>query len=200
MRHHSGDLRVYNALGDHNQPETRSIDLPIDHILPAPDDSQIVIQTGPDIRAWSPRRLTDTDDSTPRANAILRIDLSGDASLIAITTQTAIEIWDARIGQRLDVIQIQCADSNHRPIAFSPRGELIVSSSQDGIIVLDAQASILRSTRYPFVKEQDLKDSQNFDVGWTGISFDSSRIAAVHVALSGLLLDMGSFQRHPPRI
>ena len=44
---------------------------------------------------------------------------------------------------------------------------------------MDVQASVLRPTRYPFEKEQGLNDSPNFGVGWAGISFDSSRIAAV---------------------
>ena len=185
MRPHSGDLRVYNTLGDHNQPETGLIPLlrHIGCILPAPDDSKIVTQEGPSIQAWSPRRLDYTNDSTPLANTILGIDLSGDASLVAIATRTAIEIWDARIGQRRDVIQTQSA-SYHRLVAFSPRGELIVSSSKDGIVVVDVQASVLKSMRYPFVKEQGLNDSPNFDVEWAGISFDSSRIAAVS-SLSG---------------
>ena len=181
MLPHSGDLRVYNALGDHNQPETRLIPLPVgtDHILPAPDDSQIVIQMGLNIRVWSPRPVTDTHDSTPHANTILAIDLSDDASVLAIATQTEIEIWDARMGQRRDVIQTQSANPNQRPVAFSPRGELIVSSSRDGIIVVDAQASELRPTRYPFMRGRGLNESQNFDVKWAGISFDSSRIAVV---------------------
>ena len=154
----SGHVRVYNALGNH---EARLIPVPgrVRHILPSLDDSQIVIQMATDsepphygIEVWSLRRFTDThDNSAPHPNTILNIDLSSDASLLAIATQTEIEIWDARIGRRRDVILTQSANYNTRPVSFSPRGELIVSSSQDGIIIVDAQAGVLIRTIYPFV-------------------------------------------------
>ena len=172
---HSGDLRVYNALGDHNQPETRLIPVPrdTDGILPAPDDSQIVIHND-NLEVWSTRRLMDTNDSTPHAYAIRAIDLSPDASLLAIVTKTTIEIWDARISQRRDVIQTP----DCRLVAFSPRGELIVFSSEDEIFIMDAQASVPRPMRYLFVTEQGLHAEKGHCVRWAGISFDSSRIAA----------------------
>ncbi len=82
----SGNVRVYSAEGDHNQAAMRVISPHggVDQILPAPNDSQIVIQTSSDdIEVWSLRRFSDTyDDSAPHPNTILGIgiDLSGDAS------------------------------------------------------------------------------------------------------------------------
>ena len=93
-----------------------------------------------------------------------------------------IEIWDAQVGRRHHVIQTQSANPNERPVAFSPRGEPIVSSSQDGIIIVDLESGVLRSTTSPFVKGQGLNESQNFDVRWARTSFDPSRLAALLVA------------------
>src|SRR5258708_4322855 len=82
---------------------TRSADHTPKSLLPAPDESQILIRRQNDIQVWSLRQLTDARDA-PRDD-IMGIDLSDDASLLAHSTETEIEIWDARIGQRLRVIQ-----------------------------------------------------------------------------------------------
>src|SRR5258707_4102524 len=171
----SGNVRVYSAEGDHNQAAMRVISLRggVHRMIPAPNDSQIVIQTSPyDIEVWSLRRFTDThDDSTPHPNTILGIDLSGDASLLAIGTRTEIEVWDARVGGRHQVFQSQSFDPHRRPVAFSPRGELIASTGPDGVIIVDVQAGVLRPTSY--LVEIDYRIVRS-----VGISFDSSRVAA----------------------
>src|SRR5258708_33992477 len=60
-------------------------------------------------------------------------------------------------------------------MAFSPKGELIVSDSEDGIIVVDVRAGVLMPMTYSFSQGGDQTDvmAENF-----GISFDSSKIAA----------------------
>src|SRR5258708_7513202 len=176
----SDNVRVYSASGDHNQAAIRAISLRgyVRQILPAPNDSQIVIQTsaniltaGYGIEVWSLRQFADTHDSTPCPNTILGIDLSGDASRLAISTQMEIEVWDARVCQRCQVFQSKSANPSFRPVAFSPRGELIASSNQDGVIVVDVQAGVLRPMSY-------LVGIDGVAVNWVGISFDSSRLAA----------------------
>ena len=62
---------------------------------------------------------------------------------------------------------------------FTALDNLYVTSSQDGIIVVNVQTGVLRHTRYPFGEGESPNESQNSDVRWAGISFDSSRIAAV---------------------
>src|SRR5258708_4551000 len=176
----SGNVRVYSAEGDHNQAAMRVISLRggVDQILPAPNDSQIVIQTLAnllttyDVEVWSLRRFTDNHDaSTPHPNP-LGIDLSGDASRLAIGTRMEIEVWDARVGQRCQVFQTQSqsnSSSDARPVAFSPQGELIATSGPDGVIVVDVQAGVLTSY---------LVEIDDLTVSSVGISFDSSRLAA----------------------
>src|SRR5258708_1250668 len=56
-------------------------------------------------------------------------------TLSALATKTGIQIWDARIGQRLHVIQSRGRDWYSRPVAFSPKGELLVSDSDLTAIV-----------------------------------------------------------------
>src|SRR5258708_14986968 len=177
MLAHSGDVRVYSA--SHNQAAISAISLRGDvrQILPAPNDSQIVTSLNSflnkyDVEVWSLRQFTDThDDSAPHPNTILGIDLSGDASLLAISTQTEIEVRDARVGSCRQVFQIQSVHPRLRPVAFSPRGELIASSGPDGVIIVDVQAGELRPTSYQIVQT-------DFAIVWVGISFDSSRLAA----------------------
>src|SRR6266446_5934574 len=82
-----------------------------------------------------------------------------------------IEVWDARVGERHQVFQSQSFDPDRRPVAFSPRGELIASTGLDGVIVVDVQAGVLRSTSY-------LVEIDDPIVLSVGISFDSSTIAA----------------------
>src|SRR6266436_3853051 len=109
----------------------------------------------------------------PRHN-IWAIDLLSDASLLALATPTDTEIWDARIGQRLHVVQSR-STSYLRPVAFSPKRELIVSKSDDGIIVVDVRAGLLLPTTYSFSPQ-----GQNEGiVESVGISFDSSKLAAI---------------------
>src|SRR5258705_6007331 len=180
MLAHSANVRVYSASGDH-KAAIRAISLRghVDQMIPAPNDSQIVIQTLAndltnkyDIEVWSLRQLTDThDDSTLHPNTILDIDLSGDASRLAIGTRTEIEVWDARVGRRRQVFQSQSFDPHQRPVAFSPRGELIASTGPDGVIIVDVQAGVLRPTSY--LVEIDYRIVRS-----VGISFDSSRVAA----------------------
>src|SRR6266436_5937555 len=110
----------------------------------------------------------------PRHN-IWAIDLLSDASLLALATPTDTEIWDARIGQRLHVVQSR-STSYLRPVAFSPKRELIVSKSDDGIIVMDVRAGLLLPTTYSFSPQ-----GQNEGiVESVGISFDSSKLAAIN--------------------
>src|SRR5258708_1299394 len=147
------------------------IDRSILPILPTPDESRILIRTENDIQVCS-LKFTDHTRNAPRHD-ITGIDISGDASLLALATRTGIEIWDARIGQRLHVVQSRSSYS--RPVAFSPKGELIVSKSDDGIIVVDVRAGVLMPTTYSFSPQGQNEGS----VKWVGISFDSSKLAAI---------------------
>ena len=178
--------RVYDASTDPNRvaiksfpsPSIVSSVVPVPHtqksILPMPDESRILIRTMVDIQVWS-LKLSDTRDA-PR-NEIMGIDISGDASLLALATETDIEIWDARIGQRLHGIQSRSGDIYSRPVAFSPEGELVVSSSDDEIIVVDVRAGVLMPTTYPFSPQG--RDLTEGCVESVGISFDSSKLAAI---------------------
>ena len=140
---------VYDVSADPNNITIKSFPLPsltvrfpipVRHtttsILPAPDESQILIRTWDDIQVW--RQFMDRDAS---CDNIIGIGLSGDASRLALATKTDIEIWDARIGQRLHVIQSRSSSEYSRPVAFSRKGELIVSTSDDdGIVVVDVNS------------------------------------------------------------
>src|SRR5258708_16814870 len=132
------ELKVYDASADPNTVTIKSFPLPSRtiSILPMPDESRILVHTWDDIQVWSLGQFTVTCDA-PR-NDIVGIHFSGDASLLALATETDIEIWDARIVQRRKVIQRR--NWSCRPIAFSPKGELIVSSSDGRIIVMDVVA------------------------------------------------------------
>ena len=130
------------------------------------------IQAGNNTQVWSLKHFRDAHvDSGP--HSILDIDLSSDASLLAIGAATKIEVWDVRIDRCRYVIESESASSNCRPIDFSPSGELIVSDSRDGIIVIDVQTGIIRPTIYS-VKGRRKTDHYNH----LGISFDDSRLAA----------------------
>src|SRR5258708_6264057 len=118
MLAHSGNIRVYStASGDHNQAAIMAISLhgDVHQIILASNDLQIVIQMLADnltdkyeIEVWSLRRSLDTDDdSAPHPNTIPDIDLSGDASQLAIGTGMGIEVWDAQVGQHHWVFQSQ---------------------------------------------------------------------------------------------
>src|SRR5258708_22643215 len=134
----SGGLKVYDASADLNNVTIKSFPLPIVFsILPTPDESRILIRTADDIQLWQVR---DTRDA-PRYY-IMGMDLSSDASLLALATKTNIEIWDARIGQRLREIRSGSGSQDFRPVAFSPKGELIVSNSDGGIIVVDVRTGV----------------------------------------------------------
>src|SRR5258708_8534833 len=166
----SKELRVYDASADPNTV-IKSFPLPYDteSILPTLDESRILIRTWGDIQVLSLGQLT---VDAPR-NDIVGIDLSSDASLFALATRTEIEIWDARIGQRHKVIQSRSTSSYYlRPVAFSPKGELIVSTGKDGIIVMDVRSGVLLPTAYSFSR-RDLPEIHH-----VGISYDSSKLAA----------------------
>src|SRR5258708_6591267 len=165
----SKELKVYDASADPNTV-IKSFPLPshTESILPTPDESRILIRTLDDIQVWSLGQLT--VDAAPR-NSIGAIDFSSDASLLALATRTEIEIWDARIGQRHKVIQSR-STSKHRPVAFSPQGELIVSEGDGRIIVLDVRAGALLPTAYSFSR----RDSTC--IHHVGFSYDSSKLAA----------------------
>ncbi len=183
-----GSGRVYDASADPKSVTTKSFPLPstimsssaVPHtrkfILPTPDESRILICTPSVLQVWS-LQFTDTRD-TPRYD-IRGIDLSGDASLLALATETDIQIWDARFGQRLHVIQSRSRSKYSRPVAFSPKGELIVSVSDDGINVVDVRAGGLRllPTAYSFPPQG--WDATEMDIECVGISFHSSKLAAI---------------------
>ncbi len=167
-----GSVRVYDPSAD---PNNVTFSLPSDpwSILPMPDESRILIHTRNDIQVWSLRQSMDRDAS--RDN-IIGIDLSHDASLLALATKTGIEIWDARIGQFCKVIQSRSDDDYRRPVAFSPKGELIASLSDDGIIVVDVGAGELMPMTYSYSPPR----GQDLGVGIAvQISFDSSKLAAI---------------------
>src|SRR5260221_684432 len=102
---------------------------------------------------------------------IIDICFSRDASLLALATKTGIEIWDARIGRCRKVIQRGSRSDVFRPVAFSPKGELIVSDSDDGIIVVDVRTGELLPMTYPSIREVV------YFVRGVGISFDLSKLA-----------------------
>ena len=164
----SGGGSVCDVLAEHDRPAIVPFPFPnnIDLITLAPNDAQIAIRAI-DTQIWS---LRDTQvDSGP--HSILSIDLSSDASLLAISAETKIEVWDVPINRCRYVIQRKSASIDPRPIAFSPRGELIVSSSRNGIIVIDVQTGMTRPTTY--MTGQDIDNYRHF-----GISFDDSTLAA----------------------
>ncbi len=177
-----GGGRIYDMSADPNNVTIKSFPLPsqIDHfrrttILPTPDESQILIHMEDGIQMWSLMQFTDTQDA-PRHD-IIGIDLSRDASLLALATETGIEIWDARIGQCRQVIESRKdVGVNYRPVAFSPKGEFIVSSSEDGLIVVDVRAGELMPMTYSFSPPRGHTYDQSAE-----ISFDSSKIAALYV-------------------
>ncbi len=175
MMTRSGGGRVYDVSADPNKVTIKSFPLPSHTRSILPDEPQILIRTSNDIQVWSLRELTDARDAL--RDDIIDIDLSRDASLLALATKTDIEILDARIGQRCKVIQCQNRNS-FGPVAFSPKGELIVSLSDDGIIVVDVRAGVLLPTTYSFSPSQG-RDQTDVYVINVGISFDSSKIAAI---------------------
>src|SRR5258708_26213537 len=146
------------------------------YILPTPDESRILSRTSNDIQVHS-LKFTDHPRNAPRHH-IVGIDISGDASLLALATLTDIEIWDARIGQRLHVIQSR---GRWYPsiVAFSPKGELIVSDSEDGSFVVDVRAGELLPTPYLFSPQGRDLTGFEIDTRHVGISFDSSKLAAI---------------------
>src|SRR5258708_83917 len=168
--------RVYDASADPNNVTIQSFSLPSDtfFILPTPDESRILFQTGRDIQIWPMRQFTDTRRDTPR-DAVLDVSFSDDASLLALGTVTSIEIWDARIGQRLHVI---CRTfSRARPVTFSPKGEFIVSESNGRIAVVDVRAGAL----LPITYSSPLgRDSSHLTIKSIRISFDSTKLAAIN--------------------
>ncbi len=96
MLAHSGNVRVYSASGDHNQAAMTVISLRGDvrRIIPAPNDSQIVIQTSSDdIEVWSLRRFTDTHADS--------VGISFDSSRLAAKTMYHVLIWDLPSGALL---------------------------------------------------------------------------------------------------
>src|SRR5258708_24788669 len=172
-----GGGKIYDMSADPNNVTIKSFSLPsrIDFdlptpILPTPHESRILIHTDDDIQVWSLRQFTDTREA-PRDD-IRDIDFSPDASLLALATINGIEIWDARIGRGRKVIQ----KTYSWCVAFSPKGELIVSNSGDGIIVVDVRARELMPMTYlpPPIKEV------RYYLRGVGISFDSSKIAALY--------------------
>ncbi len=172
----SKELRVYSASADPNTV-IKSFPLPYytEFILPTPDESQILIHTWNYIQVLSLGQFT---VDAPRNDIILGIDLSSDASLLALATRTEIEIWDARIGQRGKVIQSRSASPYYRrPVAFSPKGELIVSECEDGIIVMDVRAGVPLPTAYSFPLQRQGRTRPSY-VDFVGISHDSSKLAA----------------------
>ena len=180
-----GGGKIYDMSADPNNVTIKSFPLPswIDFdlptpILPTPDESWILIHTFVGIQMWSLRQSTNTRDAPP--DDIMGVDFSRDASLLALATETGIEIWDARIGQRRKVIQRESRSVvRYRPVAFSPKGELIVSNSKDGIIFVDVRAGELLPMTYssPPIMEPDYSIS-------VGISFDLSKIAALYRSIN----------------
>src|SRR5258708_9413915 len=172
-----GGGKIYDMSADPNNVTIKSLPLPSQinsyvptPILPTPDESRILIHTYHGIQVWSLRQFTDTRDA-PRRD-ILDIDFSHNASLLALATKTGIEIWDARIGRRRKVIQ----NTYFSRVAFSPMGELIVSGSDDGVIVVDVPAGELLPMMYSAPPIEEVR----YSVRGVGISFDLSKIAALY--------------------
>src|SRR5258708_15615191 len=182
--------RVYDASADPDSVSIKSFPLPspivrfsvpyaFKTILPTPDESRILIRTSNVIQVCS-LNFTDHTRNAPRHD-IIDIDLSGDASLLALATRTSIEIWDARIGQRLHVVQSRRTSLySGRPVAFSPKRELIVSLSDDEIIVVDVRAGGLLPTAYLFSPQGRDPTGFKMETRYVGISFDSSKLAAIN--------------------
>src|SRR5258708_4675633 len=184
--------RVYDTSPDPDRVSIKSFTLPspicilphygFEFILPMPDESRILIRTSNNFQVCS-LKFTDHTRNAPRHD-IEGIDLSGDASLLlALATRTGIEIWDARIGQRLHVVQSR--STSWRPVAFSPKGDLIVSDSEDGIIVVDVRAGGLLRTAYLFSPQGWVPT--RFQMLHVGISSDSSKLAAINRWPCGLI-------------
>ena len=174
----SGGGSICDVLGEPDRPVIVPFPFPanLNRITLAPDDTQIAIQAEDNNQVWSLKDFRGTPvDSGP--HSILDIDLSSDGSLLAISAQTEIEIWDVRIDRCRHVIQSESASSHRRPIAFSPSRELIASSSRDGIIVIDVQTGIIRPTIYSAGKGEDIAKIDLHNA--VGISFDSSTLAAL---------------------
>ena len=172
---HSGDGSVRNVLAEHDRSVIEPFPFParIGRVALTPNDTQIAIWAFHDTQVWSLKHFRDAHvDSGP--HSILDIDLSSDASLLAIGTETTIEVWDVRIVQCCYVIQSKSTRSDQRSIHFSPRGELIVSDSRDGTIVIDVQMGIIRPTIY------SAGGHANNHYRQFGISFDDSTLAALN--------------------
>src|SRR5258708_231886 len=167
------DCKVYDASADLNNVTIKSFPLPSGRplsILPAPDESRILCHTLNEIQVLSLMQFTDGD--APRYD-VMDIGLSGDASLLALATKTDIKILDARIGQCLHVIQSRSkSSSGSRPVAFSPKGELIVFEGDGAIIVMDVR------TEVPLPTTSSQQSAIIMDIEHFGISFDSSKLAA----------------------
>src|SRR5260221_5305035 len=173
----SSSVRVYDASADPNNITIKSFPLPslAEDLFPTPDESRILIHTADHIHVWSLRQFMDRD--APRDD-IRGVDLSHDASLLALATETGIEIWDARIGQHRQVIQSRKDDYYYRAVAFSPKGELIVSSSKDGFILVDVRAGELLPIMCSFSPSRGRNVGQRI-IERVEISFDSSKLAAL---------------------
>src|SRR5258708_8151718 len=174
----SSSVRVYDASADLNNVTIKWFPLSsrAEYLLPMPDESRILIHTDDHIHVWSLRQFMDRDASLH--DDIRGIDLSHDASLLALATETGIEIWDARIGQRRQVIQSRKDILYYRAVAFSPKGELIVSSSKDGFIVVDVRTGELMPITCSFSPPRGQDVCQSI-LERVGISFDSSKLAAL---------------------
>ena len=174
----SGGGSVCAVLAERNRPVNVvpfSFPAGVHRIIVAPKETQVAFQIRSDTQVWSLNHFGDAcDDSYP--HSILAIDLSSDGSLLAIRTQTEIEVWDARIDRCRYIIRSKATESDRKCIAFSPRGELVVSSSPDGIIVIDVQTGIIRPTTYS--RSQDVTGTTDV-YGNVGISFDCSIVSAL---------------------
>ena len=179
VRAFSDGRSVCDAPASYNQAVIQSFPFPAhtERIALAPDDSHIAIQALFDTQIWSLKHFGDTHySSNTRLNTILSVELSRNASLLAVGTQTEIEVWDARMGQRRHIIRSQSANSDKRLIACSPRGDFIASIDRDGIVVVDVQAGALMHTTYPSATGQGRTEASEYQQ--VGISSDSSRLAA----------------------
>src|SRR5260370_2164430 len=80
--------------------------------FPTPDESGILIYMNDDIQVWSLSQFM--DPNAPRDD-IRGVDLSHDASLLALAPATGIEISDSRIAQRPHALHTRQSDPSHRP-------------------------------------------------------------------------------------
>jgi len=165
--------RVYDVSAGPNNVTIKPFLLPSEaySIFPA-DDSRILVRTADGILMWSLGQLTDTRDVPHYDRIVHGIDLSCDASLLAVATDPGIEIWDARIGQRRKLIPT--GDEYRSRVVFSPAGEFIVFVCERIISVVDVRAGELLPTTYSFSPRRDY-----FGIDDLGISFNSSKLAAV---------------------